>query len=892
MAENETKHGGRPTGRPQGKAEKEAEVRKRGEGLGIGKVGNADYEGRRPDQPAAPSDSGGSRNSPLEEIGGLGGQGTHSTSHGSSGIPTGGIPVGGGTNGGRRKRGSGTRRSGGGFSIFRLILIIFMIMMVMNMLRSCGAASEQGGISYQQPAVSTPRPTPTPAQSAQQNNTSSAAASVNGHWNPPQTTYADTNTSSVSTSVAAGAREKYTKLAGGGKDQVTVMVYMCGTDLETNYGMATSDLNEMAYASHSDKVNIVVETGGTRRWKNSVVQSGTNQRWGISDRSLVALNKNVGRKAMTDPSTLADFIQWGAKTYPADRYILILWDHGGGSLQGYCHDENYPNGTMTVDEIAQAMKNGGVKFDFVGFDACLMGNLETAVALEPYADYLLASEETEPGTGWYYTNWVSNLSRNSSVPTTELGKTIIDDFVAASYQSSSRDRTTLSLVDLAEFHGTIPAVFKEFSKEIISEIKGDDFKNVADARSKTREFAASTHIDQIDLIHFCKNLGTSSAASLAQSLQSCIKYNRCNNITNSYGMSIYFPYYSPSRVAGAVQVYENIGMDSDYTDAVRSFATLSASGQVVNSNYSSPLFDLLTGGSGYSGSPSYDSSDLLGLLLGGSGGSSSPSGYGGYGSYGNYGYSPYGSGYTDSGYSVYDLLGGSGGADSSGMDLYSLLVGRSHVDTTHLVLTENAKGQKVVSLSQSDWDLIHDVNLNVWVDDGKGYIDLGFDTVYNFDDDGALVMEFNKTWLGINGVPASVYPMNYEYTDENHWLYDCYVPALVNGERANILLEYSASNPDVTLPVVLGVQKEFDDGVPGKGYLQFEEGDEIDLLCDYYDYSGKLEDVYKLGVQPIIYGAEGLVLENLKLTNKNIIYGYRLTDMYHSYLWTPMLEAE
>ena len=114
-------------------------------------------------------------------------------------------------------------------------------------------------------------------------------------------------------------------------------------------------------------------------------------------------------QSMTDPNTLASFIQFCAKEAPADRYILIFWDHGGGSVTGYGYDERYPNDTMDIGEIGKALKNGGVKFDLVGFDACLMGTLETAIAVEPYADYMLASEESEPGTGWYYTRWLQML---------------------------------------------------------------------------------------------------------------------------------------------------------------------------------------------------------------------------------------------------------------------------------------------------------------------------------------------------------------------------------------------------------------------------------------------------------------------------------------------------
>ena len=899
MADN--KPSGRPQGRPQSKPAVSGSVHKRGDGLGTGKVGNADYNERKAGQenrrPESTGDRGSYGSSPLGNIGGLGGNSSSYNQNQSHNQQSGMSPLGGigglggglGSSGGSQNPYGGSplgtgrpKRSGGG-GLLRIILIIAIVLFLMNMLGMCGTSSsssdQNSGI-----AVSTPVPT-------QNTNTNASAgqstASV-GHWNPPATTYEDASTANVSTEVAGGARDKFTKILGNGNDKVTVLIYMCGTDLETNYGMATSDLNEMLYATHSDKVNIVVETGGTRRWKNSVMSNSTNQRWLIADRAVQALDKNVGKKAMTDPATLTDFIKWGSANFPANRYFLILWDHGGGSLSGYAHDELYPNGTMTVDEISKALKDSGVKFDAVGFDACLMANMETAIAVEPYADYLIASEETEPGTGWYYTNWVTNLSKNSSTPTTELGKQIIDDFITASYQASSRDKTSLSLVDLAEFSGTVPSIFSEFSKEMMSDIKGDNYRNVALARSNTKEFATSTKIDQIDLIHFCKNLGTASAAKLASSIQNCVKYNRCNNMNNAYGLSIYFPYYSPRNVNGAIQVYKNLGMDSDYTDAVRSFATLSASGQIAGSSSSNSLFDILGGGNSYSQqSYSYDPTDLLNLLLGGgttTGGSSSGNNY-----YGNsYGSGSYGSGYGGSGLSLYDMLGGTQAVDDSSLDLFSMLIGRNHLDQKNLILTENDEGVPTLSLSQDDWDKISDISLNVWVDDGEGYIDLGIDDTYSFDDDGALRVEYAGTWIGINDQVVSYYKTGHEYISDDEWRYNGYVPVHYNGQRANILLEFNPENPEGE---VLGVQLLYDDGITAKGFAELAEGDKIDFLCDYYDYAGNYQDTYFLGEQLVLSGS-GLETTTIELEDVKAKYGYRLTDIYNSHSWTQMLDYE
>ena len=126
---------------------------------------------------------------------------------------------------------------------------------------------------------------------------------------------------------------------------------------------------------------------------------------------------------MTKPDTLTGFIQWCNQNYPANRRELIFWDHGGGSISGYGYDEKNPgSGSMTLSGINQALKNAGVTFDFIGFDACLMATVETALMLDDYADYMIASEETEPGVGWYYTNWLTELSADPSMSTLEIGK--------------------------------------------------------------------------------------------------------------------------------------------------------------------------------------------------------------------------------------------------------------------------------------------------------------------------------------------------------------------------------------------------------------------------------------------------------------------------------------
>ena len=156
---------------------------------------------------------------------------------------------------------------------------------------------------------------------------------------------------------------------------------------------------------------------------------------------------------------------------------------------------------MDLAGVDKALKAGGVQFDFIGFDACLMATAETALTLADYADYLIASEETEPGVGWYYTDWLTAFGENTSMPTIELGQRIVDSFVDTCAQKCPGQQTTLSVIDLAEFEATVPAALADFSKDTAGMIRDKQYAAVSKARSGAREFARSSRIDQIGRAH-------------------------------------------------------------------------------------------------------------------------------------------------------------------------------------------------------------------------------------------------------------------------------------------------------------------------------------------------------------------------------------------------------
>ena len=829
----------RPRGREKNVTGNSTGVHKRGDGLGTGPVGSSNgYSGK-----------------------------------------TGGHSSGGGYSGGSGHSGPNRAVLGGGISLPVILIALFL-------LYKCGGL---GGIFGGNSNASQD----TQAQSSGSilDNLGDLAGSllgggdllstITGGGSAPSSYGADvsnysssaTSYSKVDTSVAAGSRAKRTNIIGNGQDQVTLMVYMCGTDLESKAGMASSDLQEMAAAKYGNNVNVIVYTGGCKKWQTSGISNTNNQIYQVINGRLKRLVDNDGSKVMTDPNTLSSFIKWAAKNYPANRYELIFWDHGGGSVSGYGYDEkNSRAGAMDLAEINTALKNGGVKFDFIGFDACLMATAETALMLNNHADYMIASEETEPGIGWYYTNWLTQLGNNTSTPTLELGKTIVDDFVAQCARKCAGQKTTLSVIDLAEFANTVPSTLTNFSKSISQQIANKDYKSVSDARYATREFASSNRIDQVDLVDLCKKIGTTQSNALAKAIQGAVKYNKTSsNMTNAYGVSIYFPYQRASYVDTMCETYEDIGMDDDYAKAIRQFANLEVSGQVASggsSAASGSLFGSLLGtlGSSSSSSSSLGDADMIGSLLGSFlGGGSGMSG-------------------------LIDGLTGRNidfmGDRALSVDETANYIAMNHFDPANLSWKEALDGTAVLDMPDSQWAYIHSCDLNMFYDDGEGYVDLGLDNIYDWTSDGKLIASNDRTWLAINGQPVAYYHMDTE-DDGTNYTITGRVPAYLNKTLVNLILVFDNAHPYGYIAGARTDYKESETLTVAKNLIELNEGDVLEFVCDYYSYDGKYLDSYYLG-EPMTV-SKSMKISNVDVGDGEVKIAYRFTDIYNQEFWTPSL---
>ncbi len=267
----------------------------------------------------------------------------------------------------------------------------------------------------------------------------------------------------------------------------TVLLYLCGSDLESKHGFATAALEEIARvewtysipaiqrlwgeAAGNDellspgRVDLLIETGGSVSWRTPdteysfmAVDAGHLQRWRFSSHypdamQAFTLEQELPLASMGEAGTLADFIRWGVENHPAKRYALVLWDHGGGGKTGLFVDELFDNDIMALDELKAALQGGGAQFDTVIFDACMMANLETACAVRDNARWMAASEEVVPGRGTAIGAWLQELYNNPRCDGRQLGR-LVCDLTQRKYANSEDEQAnsllTWSLIDLSK----------------------------------------------------------------------------------------------------------------------------------------------------------------------------------------------------------------------------------------------------------------------------------------------------------------------------------------------------------------------------------------------------------------------------------------------------------
>jgi hypothetical protein len=386
------------------------------------------------------------------------------------------------------------------------------------------------------------------------------------------------------------------------------------------------DMNEAELVGSTDQVTIVAQMD---RLNGGFAGDGN---WTTAKRFLITQDDDLttihsqeladlGEVDMGNQQTLIDFATWAINAYPADHYVLILSDHGAGWNGGWTDDDPVDGGKLTMQNIDEALgtilaDTGIGAFELVGFDACLMGQLEVMSAIAPHARYAVGSEETEPSLGWAYSKFLQALNDNTAMTGGELGQAIVDSYInqdiritdnqarsaftggnytAESVAAELSKGVTLTAVDLSQIQALNAAV-----NELAVALTGIDQETVAQARSYAQSYTSiwwdGIPPSYIDLGHFVELLlagtddpGVTQAGQKVRSAlaQSVVAEMHGRGKPASTGLTIFFP---NSELYG-ITFDPSVGYSDMYTAFVGRFATASLWDDFLTFHYTGQAFD-------------------------------------------------------------------------------------------------------------------------------------------------------------------------------------------------------------------------------------------------------------------------------------------------------------
>ena len=355
--------------------------------------------------------------------------------------------------------------------------------------------------------------------------------------------------------------------------RLTVMVYMCGSNLESSQGSASADILEMQNACvDPSETGLLVMTGGSNKDTGNFSAGSAKILEIAGDRKRIIWD--AGAMNMGEQATLTRFIQYCTENRPAEQYALILWDHGGGPLEGVCWDENHSMDHLSLAELTGALSEAGLdrKLSWIGFDACLMSSLEVAGQLAPYAGYMIASQETEPAFGWNY-SFLAGAGKDANGA--ETGRRIVDAYFDG--REDSREILTLCCTDLSAVNDVIRAmdpVFLPLSRRLDQ----SSFLSLSGLRMNSTGFgkagpeAPATGYDLVDIRDLVAGLDANeNTESLLALLDRAIVYNRSNE-EGANGLTLYHPYFNKTGYTEKWKDgYQQLSFSEGYQTYVNTF---------------------------------------------------------------------------------------------------------------------------------------------------------------------------------------------------------------------------------------------------------------------------------------------------------------------------------
>ena len=345
-------------------------------------------------------------------------------------------------------------------------------------------------------------------------------------------------------------------------DTWVVYWYLCGTDLESENGAASLDLQELQKVKLPPNVKVVIQTGGAKQWHTNGVPARGTGRFVYDSEGLHSLG-SIPDVDMGTGAGLQDFLRFGKDNYSADHKVFVFWNHGGGSVGGICLDERSQN-MMSLDEVRNAFASvyganpENPPFELIGFDACLMATVDTLGSIHGFARYMVASQESEPGCGWNYTGWVDALAKNPAMGGAALGKAICDTYLAGCKEYDVAEIATLSVADVSKAPALLSAygAYGVEALQAASQNPRQLFSQLSRGAENSENYGGNTreqgYFDMVDMGELVKNTQSAmptTSGPLLSALDDCVLYR----VNGSYrpkglGLSCYHPYDGDANV--------------------------------------------------------------------------------------------------------------------------------------------------------------------------------------------------------------------------------------------------------------------------------------------------------------------------------------------------------
>ncbi len=351
----------------------------------------------------------------------------------------------------------------------------------------------------------------------------------------------------------------------------TVLVYIEGTNLEAPENAAKKNITEMLAAASSANVRIVLATGAADKAVSGddVDNWRRVRRYAVENNKLVLKDDSLGAIDMGTPKALTDFITWGQTNYSADKYVLVFWDHGGGTVGGFGGYDTrkkatdpkpaFYASTLSVQQLKDAVDAAVAnrperRFELIGFDACLMATLEVATAFKDSARYLAASQEIEPGAGWNWTSFLNHLVSNPGADGASIGSAIADSYQNKMNDAKTGAIITLSVTDLAKvprINNALAAFSSKYSGLLAGGTGLNAWNDLASKRSRALDF--TDWLEMVDLVSMFDSNPLMNTEPLLQSevtelanatKDAVVKKVAGPNRSQASGLSVMFPSYS------------------------------------------------------------------------------------------------------------------------------------------------------------------------------------------------------------------------------------------------------------------------------------------------------------------------------------------------------------